>query len=112
MAGVQGSRTLRAHRRAHASGFEVREAHRDPSTPALCSNHDVKAYVRFVGERKEGRLMQPPFTFIALDNAAQAAVCNTPSSLSFKMLSGTAPTTCSTGLPLLKISNVGMLRTP
>jgi len=33
MAGVRGSRTLRAHRRAHANGVEVRKAHRDPSTP-------------------------------------------------------------------------------
>jgi len=33
VAGVQGSRTLRGHRRAPASGFEVREAHRSPSTP-------------------------------------------------------------------------------
>ncbi len=33
LAGVQGSRTLRAHRRMHANGFEVREVHRDPSTP-------------------------------------------------------------------------------
>ena len=35
LAGVQGSRTLRAHRRMHASGVEVREAHRDPSTPPI-----------------------------------------------------------------------------
>ena len=35
LAGVQGSRTLRARRRTHASGVEVREAHRDPSTPPL-----------------------------------------------------------------------------
>ena len=27
----------------HASGFEVREAHRDPSTPAPVSKFDVKA---------------------------------------------------------------------
>ena len=35
LAGVQGSRTLRARRRTHASGVEVREAHRDLSTPPL-----------------------------------------------------------------------------
>ena len=40
LAGVRGSRTLRRRRRQPASGFEVREAHRDPSTPA-CRTHTV-----------------------------------------------------------------------
>ena len=34
MAGVRGSRTLPATRRRRRSGFEDRETHRDPSTPA------------------------------------------------------------------------------
>ena len=38
LAGVRGSRTLRRRRRQPASGFEVREAHRDPSTPAFRSH--------------------------------------------------------------------------
>ena len=33
MAGARGSRTHRPDRRAGANGFEVREAHRDPSAP-------------------------------------------------------------------------------
>ena len=34
VAGARGSRTHRPDRRAGANGFEVREAHRDPSAPA------------------------------------------------------------------------------
>ena len=33
LAGARGSRTHRPDRRAGANGFEVREAHRDPSAP-------------------------------------------------------------------------------
>ena len=35
MAGARGSRTHRPDRRAGANGFEVREAHRSPSAPAV-----------------------------------------------------------------------------
>ena len=66
VAGVQGSRTLRAHRRMHASGFEVREAHRDPSTPTRSFYHDTKARkfrIRVLEphNKPKGRFNEPSF---------------------------------------------------
>ena len=53
----------------HASGFEVREAHRDPSTPTLLSHHDTKANsfricVLLRLNKRKGRYLPPPFSTI------------------------------------------------
>ena len=43
LAGANGSRTHRGHGIVPPNGFEVREAHRDPTAPSKSSIHDMLA---------------------------------------------------------------------
>ena len=56
MAGARGSRTHRPDRRAGANGFEVREAHRDPSAPAIVGRKDAG---RPAGSRCRSMISEP-----------------------------------------------------
>ena len=57
LAGARGSRTHRPDRRAGANGFEVREAHQDPSAPAF--------YEAGPASGRSGRIIVMPATFLA-----------------------------------------------
>ena len=47
LAGARGSRTHRPDRRAGANGFEVRKAHRDPSTPVVQKEEPANGWPLF-----------------------------------------------------------------
>ncbi len=62
MAGARGSRTHRPDRRAGANGFEVREAHRDPSAPAVYKSGPARS--------RSGRIIVMPAIFVAAQRSS------------------------------------------